>query len=75
MTRATKSASSLPRIALNRRQAATALGVSPDLLKAAQEAGALRAKNTKFDAKGRAVGITLYDPADLKAWFDGLGDA
>jgi len=62
-------------IALNRREAAAMLGVSVDVLKAAQNAGALRAKNTKFDKQGRPTGRTLYALEDLRAWFDGLGDA
>lgn len=68
-------AADLPRISVNRATAAKLLGVSVDLIREAQSAGKLKAKNTKFDRDGRAVGITLYDPADLKAWFDGLGDA
>lgn len=63
------------RISLNRREAAEMLGVSVDVLKAAQNAGALKAKNTKFDKKGRPVGRTLYALEDLRAWFEGLGDA
>lgn len=63
-------------ISLNRREAAAALGVSVDLLKEEQSAGRLRAKNTKVDpTTGRAVGITLYDYAELKRWFNGLDDA
>lgn len=70
------STTDFPQIALNRKQAAAALGVSVDTLKEAQAAGALRAKNTKFHPEtGRPIGVTLYDPADLRAWFDSLGDA
>lgn len=62
-------------IALNRKEAAALLGVSVDVLKDAQRAGSLRAKNTAFDANGRPTGRTLYSLDDLRAWFDGLGDA
>lgn len=62
-------------IAVNRKEAAALLGVSVDTLKAAQSAGALRAKNTKFDSAGRPVGVTLYSLDDLRAWFDGLDAA
>jgi hypothetical protein len=63
------------RIAYTRKEAAELLGVSVDTIKVAQARGDLRAKNTKFDANGRPVGITLYSHDDLRAWFDGLGDA
>lgn len=66
---------STQRIAFNRREAADLLGVSVDVLKAAQAAGRLKAKNTKLDEKGRPVGRTLYALEDLRAWFDGLSDA
>lgn len=73
---AAKAAGTVPRIALNRRQAAEALGVSVDVIKAAQHAGQLRAKNTAIHPKtGRAVGVTLYDPVELRRWFESLGDA
>lgn len=63
-------------IAVTRAQAAEMLGVSPDLIKQAQNAGALKAKNTVIDAKtGRAVGKTLYSVEALREWFDSLPDA
>lgn len=63
------------RISVTRSEAAALLGVSTDLIKAAQSAGVLPAKNTSFDADGRPVGVTLYAVADLRDWFDRLGDA
>jgi len=60
---------------LNRKAAAEYLSVSVDMLKEAQYSGRLKAKNTKFDKDGRAVGITLYDVSELERWFDSLGDA
>ena len=66
----------IPRIALNRRDAATALGVSIDTLKQAQAAGKLKAKNTHIDPRtGRANGTTLYDVDELRRWFNSLDDA
>lgn len=69
-------AETLPRLAFTRAEAAVILGVSPDLIKKAQNAGHLKAKNTSFDDKtGKANGVTLYAIDDLRAWFNGLGDA
>ena len=63
-------------ISVNRRQAADLLGVSIDVIKAAQASGALRAKNTKIDPNtGRPVGVTLYSVAELERWFESLEDA
>lgn len=63
-------------IALNRRQAAAALGVTVNALKEAQARGDLRAKNTKIHPEtGRPVGTTLYSITELQRWFESLGDA
>ena len=63
-------------IALNRKQAAAALGVTVNAIKEAQARGDLRAKNTKIDKKtGRPVGTTLYAVTELQRWFDSLEDA
>lgn len=59
-----------PRVALNVKEAAAACGVSVSTIQRAKRAGTLRAKKTA-DRGGRE----LYDPVDLRAWFESLPDA
>lgn len=65
----------LPRIAVNRKEAAEMLGVSEATLRRAKADGHLRAKRTSKDADGNPTGKELYSVAELTAWFEGLADA
>jgi hypothetical protein len=64
----------LPRIAVTRQEAAKMLGVSPDTIKAAKNAGRLRAKAVSLRGDGQ-VTKELYSVDDLRAWFEGLESA
>lgn len=63
-------ATTSPKISLNVREAAAAMGVSVSTIQRAKRAGKLKAKKT-----AQSGGRELYDPAELKRWFDGLEDA
>jgi CO/xanthine dehydrogenase Mo-binding subunit len=77
MTRATTKALA-SREYYNTREAAIRMRVSADKIRAAVEAGELRAKNSTRvtdenpDARG---GKLLFSGEALDAWFDGLEDA
>jgi len=60
-----------PRLSLSRREAAAAVGLSLDTISKAIRSGALSAKRTGKDGRGKDV-IKL---ADLHAWLDSLEDA
>ena len=61
----------ITRIALSRKEAAAAVGVSQATISAAIATGALRARRT--GEKG--LGNYMIRPADLEAWIDGLEEA
>lgn len=64
----------LPRISVTRREAAEMLGVSPDVIKAARDAGSLHPKAVSVRKDGQ-VTKELYRVSELQEWFDGLVDA
>lgn len=66
----TKVKGPVPKLYLDKHEAAFACGVSPATILRAKNAGKLKAKKT--DARG---GKTLYSVADLQAWVAGMEDA
>jgi hypothetical protein len=69
-----RKASTLPRIAVTRREAAEMLGVSVDRITEAKEANELHPKASKIRTDG-SPSKELYSVAELQSWFDGLEDA
>lgn len=72
----------LPKLAFNTTEAATATGLSEDTIKKAIRTGKLRAKRSgrleKDTTRGRAgdpAGRYLVTESDLRAWLDSLEDA
>lgn len=61
-----KTAAATPRLAMTRREAAAAVGVSLNTIERAIHSGALKAKSTG--------GRHLIRTVDLEAWLDGLED-
>lgn len=65
----------LPKLALNTKEAAIATGVSVDTIKAAIRAGRLRAKRSSTTEDGDGAGRYLVSIDALQAWLDGMADA
>ena len=61
----------VPTLYLTLDEAATAVGVSADLLVGAVKIGTLRAKRTGPNGGGRY----LFRVSDLEEWYEGLEDA
>lgn len=61
---------SIPKLFLDKHEAAAACGVSPTTILRAKNAGKLKAKKT--ETRG---GKTLYSVEALKAWVAGMDDA
>lgn len=62
-------------IALSIPEAATAVDMTPAMLRKAIHAGQLRAKRQSRDEAGNGVGKYLISVKALEEWFEGLEDA
>jgi excisionase family DNA binding protein len=66
---------SIPKLALNSEEAATATGVSVDTIKRAIRSGRLRAKRSARRDNGDPAGRYLITLDALEEWLTGMEDA